>query len=495
MSARYVGPVRLEDGELDTFAQISHFGALKTSSVIPVVKANFPGTVLDTNLWTETSVSGGAVTVERGVGRLMTGTNSAGSVKLQSAKLGRFEAGQVTTYQSGVRAGVGVADNIRRWGLMDAAEENGLFFEWSGTTFRVVARADSTDTAVESTSFNGQNDWTPGASNNTFRIFYSAGRALFCRALAGNIVLLHAMVDGQYPLAEKLDLGLYYENTNSGNTTDVELRVRGASSSVFGDLRRFNTGGAQIVADFGSEVVAGGVEGYGNVTKFGRNSDIDTAAAEDVWEGGGTYSGFPTGAPETVEVFSGSANDTSAGTGARTVRITGLKTSSSAAYETEDLTLNGTTAVTSSSTWYRVNRMVVLTAGSGGQNAGILTCRHTTTAANVFVNVAVGYNQSTVAAYTVPAGIGGQLVGLTINMARASGAAGSATVSLRVRETGGVFRASRVYEISNSFSVMPPLKLPIVLPAGADIKVRVDSVSDNNTTVTAEMEILLIDSP
>jgi hypothetical protein len=293
-----IDDVSIADLAMYTNAHVSHFGALKTSSVIPVVKANFPGSALDTNLWTETTANGGSTSVGQGVGSLNTGTNSAGSVKLHSAKQGRFEAGQVTTYQSGVRAGTGVAGNIRRWGVMSADEQNGLFFEWNGTDFRCCARAGGTDTAVESDAFTAESGWSPGNSNNTFRIFYSAGRAIFCRADRGNVKVLTVMVDGQYPLVETLDLGLYYENTNSGNTTDVELRVRGASSSVFGELQRFNQGGAAYVSDFGWAVGEGGVEGYDHNTKFGRVSDVDTTTdPEDVWEGGSLHrAGRKTGA-------------------------------------------------------------------------------------------------------------------------------------------------------------------------------------------------------
>lgn len=486
--------VFLTHNDMDTNAHISHFGALKTSAVIPVVKANFAGSSLDTDLWTETTANGGSTTVERGVADLKTSTNSAGSVKLHSVKAGRFEAGQVTVYQSGVRAGVGLANNIRRWGLMDSSEQNGLFFEWNGTTFRVVARAGGTDTAVETSNFSANPGWEPGASNTTFRIFYSAGRAMFCRAQRGRVYVLHVMVDSDYPLVETLDLGLYYENTNTGSTTDMTLRVRGASSSVFGELQRFNQGGAAYVADFGWAVAEGGFEGYGYSSKFGRNSDVDTGN-EDVWEGGGDYTGHPVSfTPETVDVSSDDANDTSAGTGARTVRIHGLKTTSSTAYETEDITLNGTTNVTSTNTWWRVNRVEVLTAGSGATNAGVITVHSTTTTANVFAAVAAGYGQSTVAAYTVPSGCQAQIIGLNISMGRANGSAGSAQVSLRIRPSGGVYQAKRVYEITNSIPAQPPLKFPIVANAGDDIKVRVDDVSDTNTIVTAELDIMLVET-
>jgi hypothetical protein len=51
----------------------------------------------------------------------------------------------------------------------------------------------------------------------------------------------------------------------------------------------------------------------------------------------------------------------------------------------------------------------------------------------------------------------------------------------------------RVYEISQAATAVPPMKFPITCAAGSDIKVRVDSVSDNDTIVTAELDMLIID--
>lgn len=229
--------------------------------------------------------------------------------------------------------------------------------------------------------------------------------------------------------------------------------------------------------------------------KFGRNPGISTTTdPADVWNGNGNYTGQPVGfTPETVHVFSASANDTSAGTGARTIRITGLKTSTSTEYETEDLTLNGTTAVTSANTWWRVNRAEILTAGSGGENAGEVTVRPTTTTANVFVVMPAGYNRSQIGAFTVPAGHNMILKRLRVAITRANGSAGSATVTLRVREPGGVYQARRAFEIQTGAPTEFTNVAGDVFPAGSDIKVRVEQVSDNNTIVDTALEYILVD--
>ena len=156
--------------------------------------------------------------------------------------------------------------------------------------------------------------------------------------------------------------------------------------------------------------------------------------------------------------------------------------------------MNGTTPVATTEQWQRVFRAVVLTAGSGGENAGGLTIRHTTTTANIFAILPAGNNQTTIAAYTIPAGKTGYLNSLFLLLSRANGSAGSAHITFRIREEGGVFRAIRNYQATNSGSVIPPFKSPVVLPAKTDIKVRCEDVSDSNTEVSAEFDIILEDN-
>ena len=228
--------------------------------------------------------------------------------------------------------------------------------------------------------------------------------------------------------------------------------------------------------------------------KFGRNSDVDTGTVpEDLWEGGGLYSGHPQNfTPETVDVFSSSSADASGGTGARTVRIRGLKTDQSTAYEEEDITLNGTNAVTSINSWWRVNRVKVLTGGSGGANAGVITVRSTTTTANVFAAVPVGSNQSQIGAFTVPAGQIMVLKRLRIAITRATGAAGSATVSLREREPGGVFQAARIFEIQTGAPAEFTSFAGERIVAGTDMKFEIEAVSDNNSIFDGAFEYVLV---
>ncbi len=235
-------------------------------------------------------------------------------------------------------------------------------------------------------------------------------------------------------------------------------------------------------------IMRGLVAGVSYDTKFGRNRAVDSGG-EDVWEGGGTYTGFPLTSLETVIVTSSSDDDAAAGTGARTARLTGLDGNYDV--QTEDVTLNGTTGVTTTKTWRRLSRVAVLTAGSNGSNVGTLTVKHTTTTANVFATVTAGQNQTGIACWTVPAGYTAYIRRIYAAGARANGSV-VADIQLRIRETGGVFLASRLFTVGNNLTVNIEYNYGIRLPEKTDVKMRVESASASNGDFAAEFEYVLI---
>lgn len=572
VSASYSPAAFNTDEASDFTAHVSHFGLLKSGTTIPVLKGNFPGTTLDTKQWIKTLSNSATLTIADGMSRLQSGTNSAGSISLSSTRKGRFEAGQISVFQSGVRSGGCVASNTKIWGMRSADGQEGIYFKCNGATFQVVSKKGGTETAVSSGSFNGPGSHTPADTNNTYRIEYSAGRALFYSASGGKKVLLHSLVDTAEPLVNDLDLGIYYENTNSGNTTDTSMYIRGSSISVWGDLRRFNEGGALITADFGTEVSRGTVSGYDVITKFGRNGDIDTASGEDVWAGGGTYTGFNATGNENIEVFSSDVDDQGAledsgtatggtsttlidsggdfvtdgvavgdilvndtkfahgtitavtsttitvfrmddgstriitnepgdayrvvdinDTGAALIRLGFLLDEDFVPQDPEYVILNGTTGVTVTGNFMRCSRAAVIAAGSSGQNEGTITIRQATTTANVFAQVPTS-GQTTIGAYTVPAGKIALVKRIRVAMVRSNGSAGSATASANVRPKGQAWRSVRVFEISDSNSADFTQVGADTLFAGTDVKFTIDQVSDNNTIVDGAFEFFLIDA-
>jgi hypothetical protein len=116
------------------------------------------------------------------------------------------------------------------------------------------------------------------------------------------------------------------------------------------------------------ETSRGELSGYSGVEKFGRNDDVDSGAVEDVWDGGGVWVA-PTQA-RVHNLASTSANDTSAGSGARTVEVFGLDASGLLANET--VPLSGTALALTGGTYSMVHRLIVRSAGTLNTNEGTI---------------------------------------------------------------------------------------------------------------------------
>lgn len=292
------------------------------------------------------------------------------------------------------------------------------------------------------------------------------------------------------PLASRLNASLAVD----ADAEVVRSVIAGLSPSGSYLNVGVNEAGAVDTTDFLFDVSRGRFSAFSIDTKFGNNPDIDTASTpEDIWEGGGLYTGQPihSAAAETVTIVSDSGNDTAAGTGARTVRIFGLDANFDE--QQEDLTMNGTTLVTSSGSYKRVFRAFVLTAGSAANNVGILTIAHSTTTANIFARIPAGRGQTAIAAYTVPNNKTMNLVRFRASIGRSSGAAGQAIFTVRARQEGGVYRAVRSEAITTNFPVEYTTKGSIVFPEKTDIIIRCESVSDNNTAFASAFEYVLVD--
>lgn len=106
---------------------------------------------------------------------------------------------------------------------------------------------------------------------------------------------------------------------------------------------------------------------------FGHNDAVGTSY-EDIHPNGGDVNWLTTATK--VEVLSSDAADTSAGLGVRSVEIHGL--SATGADQSEVIAMNGTSAVESSLTYIRINKMHNETVGTyGGSHKGDVTCQVT----------------------------------------------------------------------------------------------------------------------
>lgn len=231
-----------------------------------------------------------------------------------------------------------------------------------------------------------------------------------------------------------------------------------------------------------------------SVNKFGRNPDIDTGSdPEDIWDGGGLWIA-PTQA-RTHDIASSSANDTSAGTGMRTLRIEGLD--SNWEEQTEDITLNGTSNVVTSNTYTRIFRMYGLTWGSGQQNAGDITATAQTDG-TVTAQISTGNNQSLMAIYTVPANRTAYMVLWYGSINRQGGTGGAmADIQILTRSADQSNAGWRVKHFSGlavdgTSNYLHKYEPPKKLTEKTDILVRCLEVTDNNTDVSAGFDLVIV---
>jgi hypothetical protein len=245
------------------------------------------------------------------------------------------------------------------------------------------------------------------------------------------------------------------------------------------------------------DITRGIVQGEYIISKFARNPVINTASVpEDIWSAGDVYAGFPTSAAETFEVSSSSANDTSAGTGARTVRFFYYDDEynmfdSSGNYLFFDVTLNGTSWVSSGIDGMRIWRGKVLTSGSGQINAGDITCRWDTTTTAIFAVMPASQGQTQTSNFTIPNGYRGYLKRYSCEMLDSN--ANEAQMAIRIRDFGSnTFRLIRPFSVKTTESVNRRVFGGIELDDKEDLVFRCLDVDNNGAIITVSYEIHLV---
>lgn len=237
-------------------------------------------------------------------------------------------------------------------------------------------------------------------------------------------------------------------------------------------------------------VAMGDVDEYDLIHKYGQNDDIDAATFECIWQAGATYTGFDATAAETVQVFSSDADDVdTTGAGARTVEIFGLDANYN--QQSEIIAMDGVTPAVSTNSYLRLNRAIVRTAGATGSNEGIITIRQSTTTANVFATIAAGFNQTMVAAYTIPNARTGMLLEWFATLAGSTQA--DCQIRIVARPPNEVFQVKE--EISLRAAGSSSIQRRYIAPKGryvegTDIQIIANSDAAN-AAVSAGFNLLL----
>lgn len=247
-------------------------------------------------------------------------------------------------------------------------------------------------------------------------------------------------------------------------------------------------------SEFVTDLAKGDVVGYSYLHKFGRNDDIDTGSGfEALWNAGGDYTGFPPES-ETLEIRSDNVADTYGGTGAWTIKLSGLLNSSCHTQPTVYVNLSGTTWVTlDSNLYHRASRMSVTEAGSSEFNEGTLTLRHTTTTANIFARMPPEYGSTMIVATTVPANSHAFISDWYASLGNKVN--GVSTVRLMMRNQNEAWTVREEFSIfaDGSSYVNRQYKVPKNnIPGCTDVKVMADS-SANNLAVAGGINMIFVE--
>ena len=219
------------------------------------------------------------------------------------------------------------------------------------------------------------------------------------------------------------------------------------------------------------------VMGYSFAHLTGYNPDIDSGADETVWPYGGLYpwSKFDSNS-YTLSVVSTSASDTGS------VVVDGLDASFNAI--TEEIDLDGLTPSSGTLEFKRVNS--VRYKNGTAANLGNISI---SADGVVVAYIAVGFGVSLLGIYTVPANKTGFITTGDFSVQKGE----DAQVRFYTRPFGENFRIGHMAEsYQNTYRYDFPLPLPI--PEKSDLEVRCSLVETNNTRVTCNFDIVLVDN-
>ena len=232
---------------------------------------------------------------------------------------------------------------------------------------------------------------------------------------------------------------------------------------------------------FALQVSRNQIAGHSAFSIFGYNGDVDQTE-ESVWPDGGTVP-HPTTAA-VLDIASTSTDDDAAGTGARTVFIEGLDGNYNSVSET--VILDGTTDVETVNSYLYINQFYVLTAGSGGVNAGVITAKLSST---LYDLIAVGYNQRTTAHYCVPAGYTAYLTEGVITTGQATGST-AVTAFLKQHGPDEILRVVAISTLNNG-SIQYDFAYPVAITEKNCFGATAIGVANNNS-VSAFFNFVLI---
>jgi hypothetical protein len=207
------------------------FHALRTNPTTRLIGTPFVGNTKDTNFWAETDVNGGTVTQSGGAVVLATNTTSAATVQYQTVRLARWVTGAENTFRAVLKVGdTGATNNTRNWGAFNSTD--GFFFQLTGTTFNIVSRLASADTAVAEASWNYQNSFVLDTNYHLYEIKMTyKGIYYYIDGL-----LVHQLIPTTTFFSQTLNLPVTLQNNNGAITVNHTMTAGVAFITRTGEL-------------------------------------------------------------------------------------------------------------------------------------------------------------------------------------------------------------------------------------------------------------------
>ena len=216
---------------------------------------------------------------------------------------------------------------------------------------------------------------------------------------------------------------------------------------------------SRYLEDEGIHIARGAIYEVSHINKFGYNASVGSSY-EPITDLG--TNNLPTTAA-VVSVVSASTADDEGSTGAEKVEIQGLD--ANYALQTEVVTMNGTSAVTTTNTFIRVFRMRVTQAGTGEINAGNITA---SIGGSDVARILADQGQTLMAVYTVPAGKKAYLVKFQGSLSKNQ----EAQFQLRVKTNGGAWNVKGLWG-TFAETVNYEYPVPLEFDEETDIQIRV----------------------
>lgn len=222
---------------------------------------------------------------------------------------------------------------------------------------------------------------------------------------------------------------------------------------------------------------------------IGKRTNVNNTSV-DVWEGPTATYVYPPAGGIQMQVVSSSASDAAAGTGVQQVYIHALDSN----YNEVNiiLTLNGTTAVTTTQTnILRINGFHAYVVGTGGVSAGNISLQNVGGTVT-YGYIMAGFNTARQAIFTVPAGKTGYMTHWQGSSGTTSGQHFT-QISVKATQHNGVLvpgvflTVDETGTLNNGNAIN--MTVPIKFPATCDIKVSTisDSASAGATVLAALM--------